>query len=237
MTANPNSILDSVKKVLGFDPEFTEFDLDVVMHINSAFGSLQQLGVGSDTGFIIQDNTILWSQYISDLLYLNMAKQFTYMSVRLAFDPPSTSFGILAIQKQLEELSLRINIATESLNPPTDPFLDSGVVVDGAQAVVFVVKAMTLQFDSVVWPDARTANTFYLTMTGDCTINAPVNGKDGEHITLELISNGHAVTWGNGWNFGLAGLPSLSPGGETDIISSVYTEVTAEWLSGFTAGF
>jgi len=237
MPANPNSILDSVKKVLGFDPEFTEFDLDIVMHINSAFGSLQQLGVGSGTGFYIQDNTTLWSQYVSQLLYLGMVKQFIYMTVRLAFDPPATSFAIEAIQKQLAELSLRINVAAESINQPSDPFAEEVFDVSGVTPTVFVVKAITLQFAAEVFLDANEANTFRLTMTGDCIIHAPVNGTDGEHITLELVSNGHAVTWGNGWNFGLAGVPTLSSGGQTDIISSVYDELSAEWLSGFTAGF
>jgi len=237
MPADPNSILDSVKKALGMDPEFTAFDIDVVMHINSAFGSLQQLGVGSDTGFYIQDNTTLWSQYVSQLLYLGMVKQFIFMTVRLAFDPPATSFAIEAIQKQLEQLSLRINIAAESINKPSDPFTEEVLNVSGVTPTVFVVKAITLLFAAEVFPDANEANTFRLTLTGDCIVHAPVNGTDGEHITLELVSNGHAVSWGNGWNFGASGIPTLSPGGETDIISSVYDELSAEWLSGFTAGF
>lgn len=237
MPANPNSILDSVKKVLGFDPEFTEFDLDVVMHINSAFGSLQQLGVGSDTGFIIQDNTTLWSQYIADLLYLNMVKQYIFLAVRLAFDPPATSFGIEAIERQLAQLSLRINISVEGMHPPTDPFADTTPTVAGSQSVVFVVKPIHLTFDTIVWLDANAGNTFYLTMTADCTINAPVNGSEGEHITLEVTSNGHAVTWGNGWDFGQIGPPSLSPGGLYDIISAVYNEETSTWSAGYTLGF
>lgn len=236
MTANPNSILDSVKKVLGFEPEYTAFDLDIILHINGAFGSLQQLGVGSETGFVIEDNTTLWSQYISQLLYLGMVKQYIFMTVRLAFDPPGTSFAIDAFDKQIQQLAWRINVAVESLNPPSDPIEETGSGDLGSQTV-FVVKVVDLVFADVVTPDASDGNTFYLTLTDDCTINAPVNGIDGNHITLELTSNGHTVTWGSGWNFGDPGIPDLSGGGATDIISSIYRESAASWYSGFTPGF
>jgi hypothetical protein len=235
--ANPDSILDSVKKTLGFDPEFTAFDLDIVLHINSAFGSLQQAGVGSDTGFVIQDNTTLWSQYVSSLLFLGMIKQYIFLAVKLAFDPPGTSFAIEAIQNQLLQLIWRINIAAETEDPPSDPFASTTITVDGTDVVAFIVKPITITFQAVVSMDAKRYNTFYLTMTGDCTINAPVNGADGEHITLELTSNGHVVTWGNGWDFGTAGEPELSSGGLTDIISAVYNEESATWRAGFTPGF
>jgi hypothetical protein len=86
--ANPESILDSVKKVIGFEPEYDAFDLDIVMHINMAFGILKQAGVGSDTGFMITDNTTLWSQYLSNLTLLGMVKSYVSMAVRQAFDPP-----------------------------------------------------------------------------------------------------------------------------------------------------
>jgi hypothetical protein len=235
--ANPASILDSVKKVLGFDPDYTAFDLDITMHINSAFGELQQIGVGGDTGFAIADNTTLWSQYVSSLTYLGMIQQFIYLSVRMAFDTPATSFAIAAIEKQIEQLSFRINIAAEHIDPPSDPFATTTITVEGSSNTYFVVKTVQLGFASVVTMDASAGNTFYLTMTGNCTIEAPVLGTDGEHITLELISNGHTVTWGPGWNFGDNGEPSLSTGGLVDVISGVWRAADNEWLTGFTPGF
>lgn len=115
MTANPASILDSVKKVLGFDPEYETFDLDITMFINAAFGSLLQLGVGPDTGFWIEDNTTLWADYVTRQDFLGMIKSFVFMSVRLAFDPPATSFGIDAFKNQIAELTWRINVMAESV--------------------------------------------------------------------------------------------------------------------------
>lgn len=235
---NPDSILDSVKKVIGFDSDYTAFDLDLTLFINAAFGSLQMMGVGGDTGFIISDNTTLWSQYVSNLLYLGMIKQYVCMVVRLAFDPPPTSFGLQAIQEQINQLAWRINIVAEQINPPTDPFApaDAGPG-SGTTTTYFKVVAITIPFASTVAPDAGEANTFYLELTGDCTINAPVNGSDGEHISLMLTSNGHTVTWGSGWNFGQAGTPTLSIPGKVDIISAVYRQTAADWYAGFTAGF
>lgn len=122
MSANPDSILDSTKQSLGIDPDNTAFDVDVAMSINAAFGSLQQLGITTVDAFSVDDNTSLWSTYISDAPMQGMAKAFVFFSVRLAFDPPATSFGLEAIQKQIDLYSWRINIAAEKLDPPTDPF-------------------------------------------------------------------------------------------------------------------
>jgi hypothetical protein len=120
MSTNPDSILDSIKQTLGLDPEFTAFDLEMVMYINSAFGSLQQLGVGPTSGFTITDNTKVWSQYLLFAFYLDMVKQFISLSVKLVFDPPDTSFAIGAIKSSLAELTWRINVAAES-NPSFNP--------------------------------------------------------------------------------------------------------------------
>lgn len=236
--ANPASILDSVKKVLGFDPDYTAFDLDITMHINAVFGALQQLGVGGDSGFMISDNTTLWSQYVSDLLYLGMIQQYMYMSVRMVFDTPLTSFAIEAYQKQIDQLAWRINIAAEQINPPSDPFapVDEGPG-GGATTTYFKVKTITVLFASTITLDASEANTFYLELEDDCTIDAPVSGADGEHITLELKANGHEVTWGAGWKFGDSGEPVLSTGSKIDIISGLYRQEFASWYAGYTPGF
>jgi hypothetical protein len=239
VSPNPESILDSVKKAVGLDSTDTTFDLDVTLLINSTFGALKQLGVGSDSGFIIQDNTTLWSQYISGLSYLGMVKHFIFMSVKLAFDPPDGRYALPAFQAQIEQLAWRINVEVEHLNPPTDPFGTAGsdTFQDGVMKTYIAPAVVQLEFASTVTPDASAGNVFYLTMTGNCTINAPVNASDGEHITLEITSGGHAVTWGSGWGFGDAGTPVLSVDGKADIVSGYYKETAASWRAGFTTGF
>jgi hypothetical protein len=232
MTTNPASILDSVKKVLGFDAEYTAFDLDIIMHINSAFGSLQQLGASNDSGFVISDNTTLWTSYILDLRLLGLIQQYIYHSVRLAFDPPNTSFGLDAIQNQIAQLGWRINVAAEEIQPPTDPFDPDGIIMP----VIFVPRVLRLYPASPVTPDFAGGNVFYLTLTGDTVINPPINAYDAARIQMELTSAGYLVTWPAGWNFGRSGLPGLSVD-KTDIISAVYRASSSDWLTVFTPGF
>jgi hypothetical protein len=233
-----DSILDSVKKFVGLSPSDLSFDLDVVLAINGAFGALKQLGVGSDTGFIIADNTTLWSQYVSDLAYLGMIKMYVIMAVKLAFDPPATSFGIAAVQEQIQQLAWRINIEAEHINPPSDPFGMVDPLFEGGDLkTAFSPKVVNLVYSSVITPDATAGNVFYLTLQGNAVINAPVGGHDGQHITLELSSAGYNVVWGSGWNFGDPGTPTLSTDGKADIISAYYKETAAQWRAGFTPGF
>ena len=107
---NPDSILDSVKKVLGFSPDYTAFDLDITMFINAAFGGLRLLGVGGDNGFMIADNSTIWAQYTQQLAYLALVQQYICLTVKLAFDPPATSFALDAYQKQIERVSWLLNV-------------------------------------------------------------------------------------------------------------------------------
>jgi hypothetical protein len=113
MSANPNSILDSVKKVLNIGFDETSFDLDVTMFINSAFASLQQLGVGPDDGFSISDNTSVWSSFTSEITLVGKVKTYVTNKVRLIFDPPATSFAIEALKEVLAEDEWRLTQQAE----------------------------------------------------------------------------------------------------------------------------
>lgn len=113
-----DSILDTTKKILGLDATYTAFDLDIITHINSVFFTLQQLGVGPDKGYLILDNTPVWSEYMDDDTDLNAVKSYMYMRVRLLFDPPATSFAIEAMVKQATELEWRLNVHSEGEKRP-----------------------------------------------------------------------------------------------------------------------
>lgn len=116
MAANPESVLDSVKQTLGFQPEYQAFDLDILLHINSAIGDLFQIGGLSGPILHITDSTTLWAAITTRLEMLGMIKALIYMRVRLAFDPPASGFAISAIERQIEMLEFRINVAAEG--PP-----------------------------------------------------------------------------------------------------------------------
>lgn len=111
MALADQSILDSVKKVIGMDPSYTAFDEDIVMHINSSFSKLYNLGVGPKlVAFEIENNTSTWSDFLQGKTNINMVKTYVCMSVRQIFDPPPTSFGIEAVQKEIEQMGWRLKI-------------------------------------------------------------------------------------------------------------------------------
>jgi hypothetical protein len=132
-----SSILTDVKKVLGLDADYTAFDVDVTMHINSVFSTLNQLGVGPEDGFMIEDATPAWSDFLGADNRLNAVKTYVYLRVRLLFDPPTSSYGLAAMQEQAKELEWRLNVQIEHtrwVDPtPVDPD-EIPVVLDGGGA-------------------------------------------------------------------------------------------------------
>lgn len=108
------SILTSIKKLLGISEEYTHFDQDIIMHINSVFMILTQLGVGPSDGFFIEDKTLYWEDYISEPAELQAVKTYMYMKVRLLFDPPASSAVMEALNRSISEFEWRLNVAAES---------------------------------------------------------------------------------------------------------------------------
>lgn len=106
-----DSILTSVKKMLGIAEEYTHFDADLIMHINSVFMILAQLGVGPSEGFFIEDDTATWDEFIQDKKEINSVKSYVGLKVRLLFDPPTSSSQIDNVNKLINELEWRLNSA------------------------------------------------------------------------------------------------------------------------------
>ena len=111
-TVNSNSILDLVKKDLGIQPDDPSFDPNIIMHINTAFSILTQLGVGPKAGFSISDNTAVWTDYINDTR-LEFVKSYVCKKTKQLFDPPSTGPMAEALNKVLNEMEWRINVAVD----------------------------------------------------------------------------------------------------------------------------
>jgi hypothetical protein len=107
------SILTSIKKMLGIAEEYTHFDADLIMHINSVFAILTQIGVGPSEGFSIEDDTDVWTDFIQDNKKLESVKSYTYMKVKLLFDPPINSSVIESMNRIISELEWRILISGE----------------------------------------------------------------------------------------------------------------------------
>ncbi len=115
-----NSILTSTKKLLNLPEDYDEFDQVILMNINAVFSDLEQLGIGPPGGYMIEDESANWDDYLSNDYRLNNVKMLMYFKVRMAFDPPDTSYHINAIQEQIKELTFRINLTREE-EEWTDP--------------------------------------------------------------------------------------------------------------------
>lgn len=110
-----DSILTSIKKLLGITEECIDFDADIIMHINSVLMILTQLGVGPSEGFFIEDKNDYWDDFLEDIEQLESVKTYVYLKVRLIFDPPSSSAAIESFNRTISELEWRLNVAAESI--------------------------------------------------------------------------------------------------------------------------
>lgn len=107
------SILTSIKKLLGIAEDYTHFDNDIIMHINSVFLILTQLGVGPPEGFVIQDATALWTDFVADDKNLELIKSYTYLKVKIMFDPPLSSAVLDSTNQLIKEYEWRIQVASD----------------------------------------------------------------------------------------------------------------------------
>lgn len=117
-----DSILDTVKPMLGILVTDSGFDVDVITNINSALMNLNQFGITA-TPFQIEDNTATWADLTDDMSLYNLLKNYVFLFVKLAFDPPSSSFVLDSYSKQLDEQAWRLTAQVEVVNyvppPPT----------------------------------------------------------------------------------------------------------------------
>lgn len=84
-----DSILTSTKKLLGITEDYEHFDTDIIIHINTVFSILNQIGIGPKDTFSITDKNDIWTDFLDDKENLEMIKTYMYMRVRMMFDPPS----------------------------------------------------------------------------------------------------------------------------------------------------
>lgn len=109
------SILTSIKKLIGITEEDDGFDTDIIIHINTAFMALTDLKVGPSTGFIITDSSAVWTDFISDPKKLAASKTYVYLRVKLLFDSESlSSTTIASIERQIEKLEWVLNVGAEA---------------------------------------------------------------------------------------------------------------------------
>lgn len=126
-----DSILKSTKKALDVPENYDVFDGQILMHINSVFSTLNQLGIGPVDGFEIEDDTATWTEYLQGNSRLNCVKTYMYLRVRYLFDPPATSFLLTAMKEQMTELEWRISAERETASTPSTLLLGGHKKITG----------------------------------------------------------------------------------------------------------
>ena len=108
-----DSILTSIKKLLGIAEDYENFDQDLIIHINSVLSVLTQLGVGPSEGFSIEDENATWNDFIPEDKRLSSIRSYVYMKVKLLFDPPLSSSVMESMNRMISEFEWRLNVAAE----------------------------------------------------------------------------------------------------------------------------
>lgn len=107
------SILTSIKLLLGITEEYTHYDNQIIMHINSVFQILRRLGVGPAEGFRIEDDSATWNDFIPDENYEDL-KTYVYLKVQLIFNPPDSSAHMESIKQLINEFEFQLNLRADS---------------------------------------------------------------------------------------------------------------------------
>lgn len=105
------SILKTIKQLIGAD--YDDFDTDIIVHINNVFSTLLDLGVETKEDFFIEDDTAVWTDYLDDISLINRIISYTYLKVKLAFDPPQNSSAMQSMERMAEQAEWRINVAVD----------------------------------------------------------------------------------------------------------------------------
>ena len=112
--SNNDSILTSIKKLMGLTEEYDAFDQDILILINSVLFELEQIGVKAKEGCALSDKTAVWSDYSDDDRLLNALKPYIYMKTKLAFDPPTSSGALDSINRIIDRFEWRINLYADT---------------------------------------------------------------------------------------------------------------------------
>ena len=134
MSQMSDSILNTIKKMLGLETDYYVFDTEIIVFINSALMTLQQLGVGPTKGFVVTGLEQTWSDFLQTDKMLEGVKHYIYLHVRMVFDPPGSSFVMDSMKQQKEELEWRLREQSEYFPGEEDSSQDSETTTDAIYA-------------------------------------------------------------------------------------------------------
>lgn len=125
-----DSILATIKKMLGLDDGYTPFDTEILVHINAAFMTLCQMGIGPKEGYNVTDYDQTWSNFLVNQVMLGAVKTWVYLQVKMMFDPPTNSFVMDAYKTQADQILWRLNVQAETVE--VMPFMTEDGLKRGA---------------------------------------------------------------------------------------------------------
>lgn len=125
-----DSILATIKKMLGLDDGYTPFDTEILVHINAAFMTLCQMGIGPKEGYNVTDYDQTWSNFLVNPVMLGAVKTWVYLQVKMMFDPPTNSFVMDAYKTQADQILWRLNVQAETVE--VMPFMTEDGLKRGA---------------------------------------------------------------------------------------------------------
>lgn len=212
------SIIVSIKKMLGLGDDYTPFDMDVIVHINSAFMKLTQLGVGPREGFVVTDYDKKWSDFLTNPVTLGAVKNYVYLQVKMIFDPPTNSYVMDALKQQADELGWRLNVQAESV--------EDFDFMHNEKAV----KETEDQNESSQTQEAVTSGYIQVSEGSD---SAPTVSDYSATYTAQNSSSPEAITVSQI----TLGTPSLNADSSSSQASNDQYSVEGETLNLFTNGF
>ena len=121
-TIGSESILKSVRGLVGIGPEYDYFDTLLRSYINAVFVTLSQLGIGPSIPFVITGTKETWSDFIPDEHFIHMVEPYVGFKVRLMFDASLSTAVQNSIEKSAAELEWRMIAQVET--PPVDNVFD-----------------------------------------------------------------------------------------------------------------
>lgn len=189
------SILTSIKKLLGIGEDYDKFDVDIITHINTAFSILRQLGVGPKKGFSISGVDDVWNDFIpEDNTQFQDVKTYIYLKVKLVFDPPLSSSVIESMKESIHELEWRLNISSDNQST-NNPESDKNVCISIIKSEINANGELVLTYSDntvvnlgvVVGKDGPKGDK------GDSGANG-VDGSDGKSAYEIAVNNGFTGT-------------------------------------------
>ena len=108
------SILTSIKRLLGITEEYDHFDDEIIVHINSVFMILNQLGVGPDEGFMIEDESATWEDFFTGRENLAAVRSYIYLKVKILFEGHTLGASMIeSLERMVKEFEWRLNVSGE----------------------------------------------------------------------------------------------------------------------------